>query len=304
MHAFAYSDRFAGLDANDRDRLEALSKLDEFPQGAEIATSGNPNEWLSLIATGSVEVRARTAHGEEVIGTLKPGDLFGELESFAHLPAGVRHVAAQDTIVRAVPKGPLKHELLAHRSLATGLLSVYARSISEKVRDVSNVAARLPATPGLSRPPPAHPPEESKRANGPLGRPPHLSPEDAAWLCVLGQTLEVAAGEAVVREGDTSKSFYVVESGTLEVTKSLGGKEVVLAQLAAGDLFGFMAFVDGKPRSASVVASTPCTLTRVEPDALQKATQLNFTVGFKFLGTLCGVLGRTYRDTAVRVMDS
>jgi CRP-like cAMP-binding protein len=119
---------------------------------------------------------------------------------------------------------------------------------------------------------------------------------------VLGQTLEVAAGDVVVAEGDTSKSFYVIEKGALEVRKTLGGKEVALAQLADGDLFGFMAFVDGKPRSASVVAKAPCTLTRVEPDALQKATQLNFTVGFKFLGTLCGVLGRTYRDTAVRVM--
>jgi hypothetical protein len=24
---------------------------------------------------------------------------------------------------------------------------------------------------------------------------------------------------------------------------------------------------------------------------------VNFTIGFKFLGTLCSVLGRTYRDT-------
>jgi len=63
-----------------------------------------------------------------------------------------------------------------------------------------------------------------------------------------------------------------------------------------------MAFVDGKPRSASVVSLTRSRLARVEPDALDKALGINFTVGFKFLGTLCGVLGRTYRDTVHQVI--
>jgi hypothetical protein len=40
----------------------------------------------------------------------------------------------------------------------------------------------------------------------------------------------------------------------------------------------------------------------VDPDMLEKATHLNFTVSFKFLGTLCGVLGRTYRDTANAIL--
>lgn len=300
MHAFATSERFATLDAKDRDRLEALCKLDAFSPGTEILSSDTPGDWLYLIAAGDVEVRAKTPSGEVVLGDLRPGDLFGELEGFAHLPDGVRHVAREDTIVRAIPKNPLKQELRQHRSLATGLLSVYARSISEKVRSASDVAARFPA-PQSSRPPQAHQPGAQ---NGPLGRPPHLTLEETVWLAVLGQSLEVQPGEAVVSEGETSRSFYVVERGLLDVKKKTPAGEVTLAQLADGDLFGFMAFVDGKPRSASVVAQSVCQLTRVEPDALQKATQLNFTVGFKFLATLCGVLGRTYRDTAVKVMGN
>jgi CRP-like cAMP-binding protein len=63
-----------------------------------------------------------------------------------------------------------------------------------------------------------------------------------------------------------------------------------------------MAFVDGKPRSASVIAATSAQLAKVDPDALEKATHLNFTVGFKFLGTLCGVLGRTYGETVRQVI--
>lgn len=289
MFAFVTAERFNLLDAKDRDRLEALSKLDEFKAGEEILVSGHTGEWLSLIAAGAVEIRARGKSGEVTLGELGPGDIFGELEAFADLPeGGVRHVAKVDTIVRAVNKHPLKQELKTHRSLASGLLAVYCRSISEKVRAANEVAVKLGPV-SVSKPP-----------TGP--RSSHLDEQEAGWIAVLGQKVDAPAGETVVAEGDTSRSFYVVEDGELEVRKRAQGGDRTLATLGTRDMFGFMAFVDGKPRSASVVATRPCVLDKVEPDALEKATHLNFTVSFKFLGTLCRVLGRTYRDTATNIL--
>lgn len=301
MHAFATSERFARLEQRDRDRLELLSKLDEFPAGAVVIAGGSASEWLYLIAAGAIELRAQAPDGEVVLARLGPGDLFGEEEGFAHLSAMVRHVASEPTIVRCIPKAPLKQELRTHRSLATGLLSAYARSISEKLRAVSEVAARRPAAPQLSRPPPVTPGPAAELASGPLGRPPHLTAEDAGWLSMLGQQYQVAEGEKVITEGDTTRSFFVVDDGVLEVRKATPAGEKALAKLAKGDLFGFMASVDGRPRSASVVALCACKLTRVEADALEKSLGLNFTVAFKFLGTLCGVLGKTLHDTVERI---
>ena len=295
MFAFATSERFEKLDRRDRDRLEALSKLDEFSAGDEILVARRHSECIYLIASGGVDLRAKTKSGDLTLAQLGPGDLFGEVEPFAEMPEGVRHVAREGTIVRAIEKNPLRHELLAHRELATALLAVYARSISEKLRAANDVAVRLSPRPGISRPPP---PE-----SGGGGRAPHLSEEEAAWLAVLGQELEVAPGETVVEEDEKTRSFYVVQRGELEVRKHLGpGENRTLARLGPRDLFGFMAFVDGKPRSASVVSVTPSRLARVESDALDKALHVNFTVAFKFLGTLCGVLGRTYRDTLLNVI--
>jgi CRP-like cAMP-binding protein len=292
MFAFSTSERFEKLDRKDRDRLEALSKLDEFSAGDEILVAGRHSESIYLIASGGVDVRAKTKSGDLTLAQLGPGDLFGEVDPFAAMPEGVRHVAREATIVRAIQKNPLRHELLAHRELATALLAVYARSISEKLRVANDAAVRLAPRPGISRPPPA---------GG--GRAPHLSPEEAAWLAVLGQELEVAQGERVVEEGEKTRSFYVIRRGELEVRKHLGpGEDRTLARLGPLDLFGFMAFVDGKPRSASVVSVTPSQLARVESDALDKALHVNFSVAFKFLGTLCGVLGRTYRDTLLNVI--
>jgi CRP-like cAMP-binding protein len=238
----------------------------------------------------SIDLRVGTDGGEITLAELGPGDIYGELETFADLPERVRHVARGNTIVRAINKHILKHELKAHRSLASGLLAVYCRSISEKVRAANEVAtARAGST---SRPPPA------------LGtRPPHLSVEEMAWLSVLGHAVEAAEGDAVVTEGESSRSFYVVSTGELEVRKrAASGDDRVLATLGPLDMFGFMSFVDAKPRSASVVARSHVKMSRLEADVLERAAHINFTVSFKFLGTLCSVLGRTYRDTVQSIV--
>lgn len=295
--AFSTSERFAALDAKDRDRLEALSKLDEFEPGEEILVSGHAGDWVYLIASGGVDVRARGPSGEVTLARLGPGDVFGELEAFAHPRAEIlRHVARQDTIVRAINKHPLVQEMKLHRSLATGLLYVYCRSLSEKLRSATELAMKLAPPPaGFSRPPP---PGGTERA-------PHLSADEAAWLKLLGQRLSAEEGETVVVEGDTARSFYVIDSGEVEVRKRIaGGADRALQHLGPRDMFGFMSFVDGRPRSASVVTLAPSRLVRVDPDALEKAIHLNFTVGFKFLGTLCGVLGRTFREMADAILTT
>lgn len=294
MFAFATSERFEKLDRKDRDRLEALSKLDEFDAGDEILVAGRHSQSIYLIASGAVDLRAKTKSGDLTLAELRPGDLFGEVEPFAEMPEGVRHVARERTVVRAIQKNPLRHELLVHRDLATALLAVYSRSISEKLRAANEVSVRLAPRPGISRPPPPGP-----------GRAPHLAEDEAAWLSVLGQELEVAQGETVVKEGENTRAFYVVQRGELDVRKHIGpGHDRTLARLGPRDLFGFMAFVDGKPRSASVISVAPSHIVRVDADALDKALHVNFSVAFKFLGTLCGVLGRTYRDTLLNVIAS
>jgi CRP-like cAMP-binding protein len=294
MFAYATSERFAHLEQKDRDRLEALAKLDEFVPGQEILAAGHPNDSICLVVSGRIEVIAKTRKGEVVICDIRPGDLFGEVEAFATLPEGVRYLAREKTVVRSVPKNPLRHEVLAHRNLAVGLLHAYSRSISEKLRAATDVALKTQSaatrTAVLS--------DSGERS-------PHVSEEESAWLALLGQDYSVAAGEPVIVEGEATRSFFLIREGEMEVRKKVSGaKDRTLARLGPRDLFGFMSFVDAKPRSASVVAATAADVVQIDRDALEKATHLNFTVGFKFLGTLCGVLGRTYGEMVRQLIAS
>ncbi len=64
---------------------------------------------------------------------------------------------------------------------------------------------------------------------------------------------------------DPADALYVVEQGRLRVFRTTpDGRERTLAHLAAGDVIGELALLDGLPRSASVQAIEPCALWRLD----------------------------------------
>ena len=65
---------------------------------------------------------------------------------------------------------------------------------------------------------------------------------------------KLSKNEYLFKEGDEPDAMYVVKSGHLQVIKSKGEGEIVLAELGPGAMVGEMAFFDLKPRSASVRA--------------------------------------------------
>ena len=70
------------------------------------------------------------------------------------------------------------------------------------------------------------------------------------------ERVRVARGEQVIREGDEGDYYYVVESGRFQVGRMVGGADVVLAELKAGDAFGEEALVSEAKRNATVTALT------------------------------------------------
>jgi predicted MFS family arabinose efflux permease len=68
----------------------------------------------------------------------------------------------------------------------------------------------------------------------------------------------VAAGEAVIRQGEPADRFYIIESGSFVVRQAGGADETIrtLRTLGPGDVFGELGLLNAAPRSATVSAAT------------------------------------------------
>ena len=82
-----------------------------------------------------------------------------------------------------------------------------------------------------------------------------LSEEDLNNLASHATLKSYAAGEELFHEGDAADGLYLIQSGSVTVSRLIGGREVVLFYVAAGNYVGEMSLVSGEPRYATVRAA-------------------------------------------------
>jgi small-conductance mechanosensitive channel/CRP-like cAMP-binding protein len=101
-----------------------------------------------------------------------------------------------------------------------------------------------------------------------LGRCPLFSGLPAAALELLAQhshRLRFAPGEAVVRKDDASRALYVIAAG--QVTVEVDG--ITVGSLETGNVFGEIAFLTGKPRTATVRAAAALEAVEIDSESLR-----------------------------------
>ena len=65
-----------------------------------------------------------------------------------------------------------------------------------------------------------------------------------------------AKGETVFNESEPGAGLYIIDSGSIEITKQLeDSNPIVLAEFVAGNFFGELALIDEIPRSATAIAA-------------------------------------------------
>lgn len=98
-------------------------------------------------------------------------------------------------------------------------------------------------------------------------------------LAKSATTLDVGAGQDVVRDGEEADALYVIESGAMSVeSRGTGqGALVALADLGPGDYFGEIGLLNHIPRTATVRASSDATLLRIDGQAFLDAMSAGFT---------------------------
>ena len=68
------------------------------------------------------------------------------------------------------------------------------------------------------------------------------------------------SGERIFREGDPGSQAYVVQTGEVELVKTVDENEVVIGTVGQGGIFGEMALIDDSPRMAMARSKSGGTL--------------------------------------------
>jgi CRP-like cAMP-binding protein len=91
----------------------------------------------------------------------------------------------------------------------------------------------------------------------------NLSSETYQQLVDIAEPLSCAQGAVLISEGDQSRTLFIVESGSLTVSQQAGAGERQLGIIEAGDVVGEIAFIDQRPRSATVTIREDARLLKL-----------------------------------------
>jgi CRP-like cAMP-binding protein len=114
-----------------------------------------------------------------------------------------------------------------------------------------------------------------------------LSKKELGHISSLATRLELPAGKALTKEGQQGYEFIIVLEGEVEVRQH--GE--VIAKRGAGDYFGEIALLDNRPRTATVVATTPVVIEVIERREFLGLVAENPEISQKIMATMAQRLG-------------
>jgi HlyB family type I secretion system ABC transporter len=222
------------------DKLRALLVEEEYEFGEVIVKQGDPADAFYVLISGRVRAVKVHQNGEEIaLGTLRPGDSFGEA---ALAEGGTRNAWVRCSTATVV----LRLDRADFLDLAERLpdlkhhvqLTERHRALQGFLYEFSNFG-RLPA---------------------------------AALRSVIEKLspVDIPKGQLIIEEGAKAGPMYIIEKGRARAFASNNGQARNLAFYRDGDFFGELSILNGSARAASVEAFTDCRLLALEPDAVRE----------------------------------
>jgi CRP-like cAMP-binding protein len=118
-----------------------------------------------------------------------------------------------------------------------------------------------------------------------------LTPEEKAWLEARGVKRSFSQGHALFHEREESDKVMLVLEGRVKIAStSEDGRERVLAFRGPGEALGELSAIDGRPRSASVIAVDPVQALVVSTNNFRTFLEQNPRVMFFLMQRLIGRL--------------
>lgn len=110
-------------------------------------------------------------------------------------------------------------------------------------------------------------------------------------------------GTVLFREGDPGEEMYVIQSGRVQLTRRVRGREAHLATLPPGEFFGEMAIVNNRPRSATATVIDDAELLVIDARTFEAMVRGNAEIAMRFIKKLAGRLAQANQQVEVLLLQ-
>ncbi|WIG93686.1 cyclic nucleotide-binding domain-containing protein [Myxococcus sp. SDU36] len=220
--------------------LEALQVRAFFP-GQTVVEEGTPGASMFAMVEGRADVMRALEDGQRrSVGTVTPGDFFGELALISEGPRLATVVATERAVLLELTRQHLEAVAARHPDVTAVVEAFYRRRMVENL---------LRSNPLFNQ----------------------LTPAQKAAVSRDFELRSFAAGEALMTQGQPGDAFYVLLRGRCTPwLEQPHGRRVALSELREGDVFGEISLLLDKPVSVTVRAEVASVVLRLERDAFQK----------------------------------
>jgi len=111
-----------------------------------------------------------------------------------------------------------------------------------------------------------------------------LSRKELLDLREISREKQFASGAQIFREGDLGDGLYVIKEGLVEIVHTVGAEvRHVFSQLGPGEIFGEMAVIEERPRSATALAVKDTRLYFIPREEMRALLKNSPGLAFNFL---------------------
>jgi len=107
-------------------------------------------------------------------------------------------------------------------------------------------------------------------------------------------------GDIIFSEGEIGNEMFIIQSGTVELLKTIGKDTKVLATLEKGDFFGEMSVLEDLPRTASARAKSDVELVRINGATFDSMLKGNTEIAVRMMRKL----SRRLREVTAMLEES
>ncbi len=231
---------FEDLSPKFKTKVAEQGLLLQFLPGQQICRQGDYEDTFYVILSGEVEVSALTHFDKSIVlGTIDPGDFFGEMGPISGQARTATITAIKKTVVLQLPKTLFLQIMRTTPSIKNKIDQKYIeRSLRTHLRQVNLFSS--------------------------------LSEEVLNKLADKVNLLSFDKDDVIIRQGDVGDCLYLVRGGFVKVSAGPLEEEKILTYLREGSYFGEMALIGEEKRTANVVAMTDVEAVRIGKEDFQE----------------------------------